>query len=41
MSRLKVGEVERPHTWHAGDRLLTADERIAATPPVARTWWTP
>ena len=31
----------RLRTWHAGDRLLTADEWIAATKPVADTWWTP
>ena len=31
----------RLHAWHAGDRLLTPDEWIAATTPVAGSWWTP
>jgi len=31
----------RMRTWRAGDRLLTPDEWIAATTPVADTWWTP
>jgi polyhydroxyalkanoate synthase len=31
----------RLRTWHAGDRLLTPDEWIAATSPVADSWWTP
>jgi polyhydroxyalkanoate synthase len=31
----------RLRTWHAGDRLLTPDEWLAATAPVADTWWTP
>jgi polyhydroxyalkanoate synthase len=30
----------RMRTWRAGDRLLTPDEWIAATTPVADTWWT-
>jgi polyhydroxyalkanoate synthase subunit PhaC len=31
----------RLRTWHAGDRLLTPDEWLAATTPVADTWWMP
>jgi len=31
----------RLRTWHAGDRLLTPEEWLAATQPVADTWWTP
>jgi polyhydroxyalkanoate synthase len=31
----------RIRTWHPGDRLLTPDEWISSTPPVADTWWTP
>jgi hypothetical protein len=31
----------RLRTWHAGDRLLTPDEWVEATTPVADTWWTP
>ncbi len=30
----------RMRTWHAGDRLLTPDDWLAATEPVAGTWWT-
>jgi polyhydroxyalkanoate synthase len=31
----------RLRVWRAGDRLLTPDEWVAATTPVADTWWTP
>jgi polyhydroxyalkanoate synthase len=31
----------RMRVWHAGDRLLTPDEWLAAAEPVAGTWWTP
>jgi polyhydroxyalkanoate synthase len=30
----------RKRTWHAGDRLLTADEWLALTESVAGSWWT-
>ena len=30
----------RMRTWHHGDRLLTPDEWLQATQPVADTWWT-
>ena len=30
----------RMRTWHAGDRLLTPDDWLAATEPVSGTWWT-
>ena len=30
----------RMRTWRAGDRLLTPDDWLAATPPVSGTWWT-
>jgi len=31
----------RLRTWRDGDRLLTPDEWLAATPAVADSWWTP
>jgi polyhydroxyalkanoate synthase len=31
----------RVRTWHSGDRLLTPDEWLGATAPVAGSWWTP
>ena len=30
----------RMRAWHAGDRLLTPDEWLAETEPVAGSWWT-
>lgn len=31
----------RLRAWHAGDRLLTPDEWMTATPQVQGSWWTP
>jgi polyhydroxyalkanoate synthase len=31
----------RLRDWHAGDRLMTPDEWLAATPPTEGSWWTP
>jgi polyhydroxyalkanoate synthase len=31
----------RLRTWRDGDRLLTPDQWLAATPAVADSWWTP
>jgi len=31
----------RMRVWHAGDRLLTPEEWLAATQPVSGSWWTP
>jgi polyhydroxyalkanoate synthase len=30
----------RMRDWHSGERLLTPDEWMAATPPVSGSWWT-
>jgi polyhydroxyalkanoate synthase len=30
----------RKRDWHPGERLLTPDEWLAETPPVAGSWWT-